>query len=189
MSRANTCRRQGGLGLIEVLVALVVVSFGVLGMTGLQLTGMKHSSGGFNRAKALLLAENMATRMRINTADGLPDTSYDGFYSGDDSAAMCASKPVPYCQRSDAAEAASCSAGELAAFDTWSVSCGDWGGGEAGSPISQALPGGRLSVDCDDAPCLVDSTWTIDVQWEEGSTTSDDPDKVDTRSVRMVLRP
>ena len=61
-------RSQRGLGIIEVLVALVVVSFGVLGMASLQLTGMKHSSSGFNRSKALLFAENMATRMRINDA-------------------------------------------------------------------------------------------------------------------------
>jgi len=181
-------RRQGGLGLLEVLVALVVVSFGVLGMAGLQLTGMKHSSGGFNRAKALLLAENMATRMRINAADGLPAAGYDAFDSAT-TPAMCAAKPAPYCQRSDATPADACSAEQLADFDTWSISCGDWGGGEAGSPIGEALPGGRLRVDCDVDPCLADSTWTIDVEWQEGSTTSDDPDRIDTRSVRMRLRP
>ena len=55
---------ERGLGLIEVLIALVIVSFGVLGMAGLQLTGMKHSAGGLERSKALLFAENIAARMR-----------------------------------------------------------------------------------------------------------------------------
>jgi len=33
-------KRQQGVGIVEVLVALVVVSLGVLGMASLQLTGM-----------------------------------------------------------------------------------------------------------------------------------------------------
>ena len=57
---------QRGLGIIEVLVALVVVSLGVLGVAGLQLTGMKHSAGSLYRAQALSLAEDMAERMRLN---------------------------------------------------------------------------------------------------------------------------
>jgi len=57
-------KRQQGIGIIEVLVALLVVSVGVLGVAGLQLAGLQNSAGSLNRAKALLLAENMSTRMR-----------------------------------------------------------------------------------------------------------------------------
>ena len=181
-------RAQRGLGLLEVLIALVVVSFGVLGMAGLQLTGMKHSAGGFNRAKAVLLAENMATRMRINTPNGVLAAGYDGF----DSAAaptLCEARPMPYCQTSAAGAAGTCDAAELAAFDTFSVACGDWGDGAAGSPIARALPAGKLRVLCDDLPCRDDSIRTIEVEWEEGSTTSTDPEKVDTRIVSVRLRP
>ena len=49
-------KHQRGVGIIEVLVALVVVSLGVLGMANLQLTGIKHSNSGYNRAKALMVA-------------------------------------------------------------------------------------------------------------------------------------
>jgi len=58
---------MAGVGILEILVALVVVSIGVLGVAGLQLTGMKHSAGGYNRFKATLFAENLAARMRTNT--------------------------------------------------------------------------------------------------------------------------
>ena len=37
----NYTRKQQGVGIIEVLIALVVVSLGVLGMASLQLTGIK----------------------------------------------------------------------------------------------------------------------------------------------------
>ena len=191
MSAPRPCRERG-LGLLEVLVALVVVSFGVLGMAGLQLTGMKHSSGGFNRTRALLLAENMATRLRINTPDeALAEVHavYDGFDSGEDAGAFCAVPPRPYCQASAAGPASRCAPAELAAFDLWSVACGDRGDDAAGSRIDEALPSGRLAVSCDTSPCRVDSTWTIAVEWREGSGVSADPDDVETRSVRMRLRP
>lgn len=186
--------RQRGLGLIEVLVALVVVSFGVLGMAGLQLTGMKHSSGGFNRSKALLFAENMATRMRINPPDGiaLPWESYD---SADVGASYCATKPAPYCQASAGVAAERCDTVELAAFDVWSVVCGDWGTDAAGEGVRDALPEGALRIGCDATPCPADAAYTITVEWNEGSARSGapgvepDPDAVDLRRVQMRLRP
>ena len=66
-ARSGSAGRQSGVGIIEVLIALVVVSLGVLGMASLQLTGMKHSSSGYNRSMAVLFAENMASRMRAQT--------------------------------------------------------------------------------------------------------------------------
>ncbi len=180
-------RQQQGVGIIEVLVALVVVSFGVLGMAGLQLTGMKHSNNGFNRSKALILTENIATRMRINV-QGVANGSYDGFDSGDD-ANYCNVKPVPYCQASKGNAAQSCTVDELAAFDLFSVSCGDWGSSGASGGINDQLPGGaRLEVDCDDSPCEDTSTYTLSVSWPENRTARSDDAPV-VRRVQMVLRP
>ena len=187
--------RQGGLGLVEVLVALVVVSFGVLGMAGLQLTGMKHSSGGFNRSKALLFAENMATRMRINPP-GAAALAWESYDSGSLGPAQCDVKPAPYCQASAGVAAERCDVAELAAFDVWTVACGDWGTDAAGEGVLDALPEGRLRVDCGATPCPDDATYTITVEWNEGSARSaasgavPDADALDEiRRVRMRLRP
>lgn len=187
MTSYRTGRTQKGLGIIEVLVALVVVSFGVLGMAGLQLTGMKHSTGGFNRSKALLLTENMATRMRINEA-GVESAAYDDFLA-DKADTFCKAQPQPYCQASKDAEAQRCDADELAAFDLYSVACGDWGEAGASEGVLGLLPRGKMTVNCNDSPCVANSVWVIDVEWTEGSTTSKDPDDVTTRHVRMRLRP
>ena len=177
---------QRGLGIIEVLVALVVVSFGVLGMASLQLTGMKHSSSGFQRSKALLFAENMATRMRINAA-GIDAFDYSAF---DSNTTACNVQPVPYCQATvGGGVVPSCTASELAAFDLFSVSCGDWGSSGADKGVIGDLPTGRLQVGCDDTPCTATSTYTITVSWIENRTTSRTADSTDTKRVQVRLRP
>ena len=179
-------RMQQGLGLIEVLVAVVVVSFGVLGMASLQLTGMKHSTGSYHRANALMLAEDMASRMRINR----PAVESGAFRDVDSAALDCDAQPVPYCQAQvGGVAAASCSVDELARFDTFTVACGDWGNAGAGDGVAGLLPGGQLQVRCVESPCLANSIHQIDVGWEEGSSAALDVNEVETRTVQLRLRP
>lgn len=190
-------RRQQGLGIIEVLVAVVVVSFGVLGMASLQLTGMKHSTGGYHRAKALLLAEDMATRLRINTPAVKTSVAADQAYANRDSnlpSFSCTSKPIPWCQaESTALTVPRCSPAQLADFDFFAVACGDWGSDGARLGATGSLPDGRLQVSCVPASaggdCAADALYQVEVSWNEGSTTKLDADEIKTRSVRMRLRP
>jgi type IV pilus assembly protein PilV len=62
-------RRQRGLSLIEVLVAIVIISLGLLGMAGLQASGLRSSQSAFYRAQAAQFAVDMAERMRANLGD------------------------------------------------------------------------------------------------------------------------
>ncbi len=187
-NRLRSHKSQLGIGIVEVLVALVVVSLGVLGMASLQLTGMQQSTGGYNRAKALLYAENMATRMRTNrpAIDGNNGYLFDGFES---TGLNCATKPTPYCQASDAGDADSCSIAELAAFDLFSIACGDWGAGEANSGVIGSLPNGQMTIDCDDSPCTPTSTYTLNVAWSENQRLTTDLDDTVVRRVQMRMRP
>jgi len=190
---APTPYRQRGLGIIEVLVALVVVSFGVLGMASLQLTGMKHSTGGYNRSKALMFTENMATRMRVNST-GVEQARYATF---DSDTLNCDIPPDPYCQATlVGGEVLSCDAGQLAAFDFFSVACGDVGKSAAEDGVKRKLRDGRLTVDCNSPVCSEESTYTITVSWSEGRSTIDKSkpaagnlDESTTRRVQMRLRP
>ena len=59
---------QRGVSLIEVLVAVVVLTIGLLGLAGLQANGMKVSLSSHYRAQAAQLAQDMADRMRANVA-------------------------------------------------------------------------------------------------------------------------
>lgn len=56
-------RAARGISLIEVLVVLVLFSFGLIGMVGLQARALQTSVGAEDSARAALLANDMASRM------------------------------------------------------------------------------------------------------------------------------
>ncbi len=177
-----------GVGILEVLVALVVVSIGVLGVAGLQLTSMKHSNGGYNRFRAILFAENMAARMRTNEA-GVNNTGYDS-YDSDDASVNCSVQPTPYCQARLNVEAQNCNAAQMAAFDPFSVACGNWSkDGMAENGVKDDLANGRLRVSCDDNPCEATSNYTVLVTWDENTGVSGDENAADTKRVRVRFNP
>jgi len=59
---------QRGVSLIEVLVAVVILTIGLLGLAGLQAGGMRVSQGATFRGLASQYAYDMADRMRANLA-------------------------------------------------------------------------------------------------------------------------
>lgn len=57
-----------GFTMLEVLVALLVISFGLLGLVGLQTVGLQYTHSASLRTTATQLAYDMADRMRANQA-------------------------------------------------------------------------------------------------------------------------
>ena len=68
--------RARGFTLLEVLIALVVLSIGLLGVAALQGVGLRSSQGAYLTSQASLLAYDMADRIRANPE---PLAIYDGF--------------------------------------------------------------------------------------------------------------
>lgn len=65
-------RRQRGVSLIEVLIAMVILAIGLLGLVGLQGRLHVQQVESYQRAQALILLQDMANRIslnRINAAD------------------------------------------------------------------------------------------------------------------------
>lgn len=60
--------RQRGTSLIEVLVTLVIVAIGLLGLAGLQSRLQVSEMEAYQRAQALVLLSDMASRIAINRA-------------------------------------------------------------------------------------------------------------------------
>ena len=58
--------RQRGASLIEVLVTLVIVAFGLLGIVGMQARLQVSEMEAYQRSQALLLLNDMANRIAIN---------------------------------------------------------------------------------------------------------------------------
>jgi len=75
--------RHRGFTLLEVLIAMLIFSIGLLGMAGLLIVSVKANHSAYLRTQASFLAQSMADRMRGNmprvwTGD------YDGDYPSSD---------------------------------------------------------------------------------------------------------
>lgn len=62
----NSLRKQMGVGLMEVLVALLVLAIGVLGFVALQYRAIEALSEGENRIQAMNIARDLAEKIRVN---------------------------------------------------------------------------------------------------------------------------
>ena len=69
MSQGSRVAR--GFSLIEALVSLVVLSVGLLGVAGLQLTSLRSNQGAALRSQATFLAYDIVDRMRANSGAAL----------------------------------------------------------------------------------------------------------------------
>lgn len=67
---------QQGVGLIEVLVAVLVLAIGLLGIAGLQSSTLRNNQSAFERSQAVTLSYLMLDAMRAN-ASAAAAGSYD----------------------------------------------------------------------------------------------------------------
>jgi type IV pilus assembly protein PilV len=99
---------QRGIGMLELLIALLVFSLGMLGLLSAQLVGKKASFDASQRSVATALARDILERMRANPAQV---EAYRATRVGDE--ALRVPAPGADCN------VAACSAEQLAAFDVW----------------------------------------------------------------------
>lgn len=74
-------RWSTGFTLMEVLVALFVLSVGLLGLAGLQTFGMKYNQQSYQRTQAIYQAYDIIDRIRANPA-GKTAGNYDTVAAG-----------------------------------------------------------------------------------------------------------
>lgn len=60
--------RQRGFGMIEVMVAVLVLAVGVMGFAGLQSRAVQASGDSYYRTQAMSIAQDLAERMRVNSS-------------------------------------------------------------------------------------------------------------------------
>lgn len=139
----NPSTNVNGFSLIEVMVALFVLSLGLLGMAGLQLGGMQSTKSAYSRTQATMIAYDIIDRMRTNTAGR---SNYQ--------AIACTAPPTkPSC----IGTSTGCNAGSLADDDI-----NEWCTSHVNS-----LPGGTGTV------TYASSVYTIAVGWVEASDAND----------------
>ena len=116
--------RQSGFTLIEVMVAIVILSFGLLGVAGMMVKGIQFTHSAQQRSVGTLLAYDMIDRMRSNQAGvALADIpAGGGNYNRATSNVSAVGSPYiiskPACVGATAAPTGTCSAGDMADQDS-----------------------------------------------------------------------
>jgi type IV pilus modification protein PilV len=98
-------KSQSGFSLMELLIATVVLSIGILAVAGLQLKALRQNNGNYVRAQAILLAYDISDRIRANQIGAL-----NGDYQ----------KAVTDTGTDNTCDANTCSTNQLAAWDIFS---------------------------------------------------------------------
>jgi type IV pilus assembly protein PilV len=141
-----------GFSLIEVLVALVIMSVGLLTVAALQVKGLQFERGALNGTRATLLAADLVDRIRANPEGA---EFYD-IALGDNAPA-----PEKACADTEGVALTDpCTPEEMAAYDLW-----EWREAMTGGS-SLAIPQGTGAVDF--VPGDID-VHRITIRWREDS--------------------
>ncbi len=169
---------QHGVGLIEVLVTLVILSVGLLGVAALQFTGSFANKDAISRTQADIVASQIVERLRVAAR---PATVGDGvvvnnqYFSSSNynfaglSCTSGAKASICYCQAIPAnipdCESGECNEAQMAQYDGWAVSCA----------AIQTNPQTQVSLSCADNnttdiyTCSAGSRVTIQLRWPVNS--------------------
>jgi type IV pilus assembly protein PilV len=95
--------QQRGVSLIESMIALLVISIGLLGIAALQVTAMKQNTSALNHSQAVWIGYNIADRIRANfdQFDKYAGIDTKSSYTQDCATSACT---APQMVTSDAAE-------------------------------------------------------------------------------------
>ena len=72
----SLARGQRGVGLIEILIAVVIIAIGFLAAARMQVDSMRYSQSAYYRSQAYFMASEMIDRIRANV-EGVRDGEYD----------------------------------------------------------------------------------------------------------------
>jgi len=133
--QARSMRRQRGMSMIESLVAIVVLSFGMLGVVGLQAAALQSNKEARYQSSAVRLARELGELMRGNKNVAIATTAAANPYLVTFSGTLPTTTTNCF--------TAAC-ASEL---DVASFQVREWL-----SRVAAELPGARVAVCIDDAP-------------------------------------
>jgi type IV pilus assembly protein PilV len=139
--------RQAGSSLIEVLVAVLILSFGLLAMGAMLSFSVQMPKLSGYRSTATNLAADLIERIRANP-DAFTSGAYSSALSYDGTFVNIASNDCAY---------PNCTSASLAAMDIAAIQ----------RAARAALPAGGMLMKCDAGACGVNSYGNLWIVWQE----------------------
>ena len=155
--QVRNVRRVAGFTLVEVLVSIVVLSFGLLGMVGLQAASLQANRDARLQSTAVVLARELAEMMRGNKDEALRSTN-NPYLIGRVNSPLAAPTPT-YCLSVGGTACTTPGAVAQAELTDWLAR------------VEDALPKATISICRDTASFASDGT----AQWACTSTSNSDP--------------
>ena len=151
---------QQGVTLVESMIALLVISIGLLGIASLQITAMSQNASSLNHSQAVWYAYNMSDRIRANLNQF---ANYDGIDTTNSYAQDCMSS--------------ACSNAQMLTADA-----ADW------ATMTSNLPGGRGIITSTADGLTVSVMWDDEGTGATGVNCGTDPN-VDLTCYTLVVAP
>lgn len=146
MNGSISMKYQAGVGLVEVLIAMLVMAIGLLGIAGMQSSSIKMNTSSMMRSQASILTASLLESIRTNPSSAYV-TGFDSFTA-----------PAKDCNL------ATCTPAEMAVYDVarWKCSLGAHNAQTAcasGFTIQGNLPDGKGSI------TRTGNSYTVSVRW------------------------
>lgn len=156
MRQKRYADRHAGFALLEVLIALVILAFGMIGIAGMLLVAHKANSSSYLKQQAVQSAYDIIDRVRTNSPAAVSG-SYDvnNLLTGAVVPAAPAATPTN-------CSAVTCSVAQLAAYDVWYWLAKD---------LAQ-LPNGRGAIVTAAVATSNNTLVTVTVQWDDSPAQS-----------------
>ncbi len=151
-----------GVGLIEIMITVFVLSVGLLGIAAVQALGVRYNYDSYVRSQAMSSANELAERMRTNIV-GVNAGDYANAVVGCPNSQSpnipAAPAPAQICEAGTL-----CTPAQLAIYDVYRTACGYGAVNTEAGGVHDLLPQGSIQILCT-APCAAGSTHTITVSW------------------------
>ena len=178
MAPERYIKTQLGFSLVEILISLLVLSVGLLGLGGLQLSALKSANNAHFRTVASLAVTDLVDRMRAN-----PNAVKNGSYTAILGREHCEAALTVVCEAG-----VECAAEALANYDLYRVNCGVSSGVYQTGGVQYDLPEASLSIGCASIACTTGEDHVIRVGWQESD--NDDADTAtQSRSYELSFIP
>ena len=172
-----------GFSLVEVMVALIIISVGMLGIAKLEALALSSTAISRTRALAALEASSMAAAMRADrdywavapaATTSVDTTTNPGTFTSSDAALQTAATTPPNCVGS------SCTPVNMAGYDL-----SNWG-----SDLAGVLPGAQASIACN----LVNAAeaCSITLKWQENTVNANSQEtgtSFQSQTYQLVVEP